>query len=208
MTTSATATATPLFATLLDAVTPLFKAGGLAAAQQAIDAYRPTAADQLISICQIIGFAMSSLDSLGLSVPATLSASMKMKLRGNANALARISGNATKILESQRRHAEFSAEPDIPEPSIPAPEPSPPPQPPTAAENQRDRSWAGAMNDVAAELTAELTNLPAAQRHLQHRRITALQQTASTLNSGKAPPLRARLLGSAALLNVPKPPRT
>ena len=64
------------------------------------------------------------------------------------------------------------------------------------------------MTDVAAELTAELPGLSAAQRHLQHRRISALKQTASALNSGKAPPLRARLLSTASLLTSKPPPRT
>ena len=222
MTISASATANPLLATLLDAVAKLMGAGGLAGAQQAFAAYHASAGDQLISIAQIVGFAMVSLDSLGLSMSETLPEPMKLKLRSNANGLARTAVNATKILETQRQTAEFNAEhpeaepreaePDMLHQNTPPPDREPSPKPPAAgpasAEQQRDRSWANAMTDVAAELTAELPGLSAAQRHLQHRRISALKQTASALNSGKAPPLRARLLSTASLLTSKPPPRT
>ncbi len=55
------------------------------------------------------------------------------------------------------------------------------------------------MTDVALKYTAELAGLPPAQRPAQRARIDALSAIANTLRQGKAPPLKARLLGSTSL---------
>ncbi len=85
------------------------------AAQQAIEAYAEAGRNQLLTITQIVAFALTALDNLRLSMPAELSLSMKLKLRGNANALNRSSQQATATLDQQRR--------DTPAPTT---EPTPP----------------------------------------------------------------------------------
>ena len=64
------------------------------AAGQAIAACRAQGQENLVSIAQIVGFALTALDNLRLSMPEDLSLSMKLKLRGNANALGRSSQRA------------------------------------------------------------------------------------------------------------------
>jgi len=101
--------ADPLLAVLLTLLTPLLTAGSAAdagrAAEQAVAAYRAGGQDQLVSIAQIIGFAVTSLDTLRLSMDADLSVPMKLRLRGNAAALSRSSHLATATLDNQRHEA-------------------------------------------------------------------------------------------------------
>jgi hypothetical protein len=52
--------------------------------------------DRLIGIAQAVASALTSAGNLRLSLPAGLSLSMKLKLRGNANALQRSSQRATR----------------------------------------------------------------------------------------------------------------
>ena len=167
----------PLQAFILTLLTPILPE---AAARQAIAAYKSTGPDQLITIAQIVGFAVTALDNLRLSMPEDLSLSMKLRLRGNANALTRTSQRATAALDTQRRD----------------PEPAPPAEPQN--DRQRDLSWASAMTDVAAEFAAELPNLPPEQRAAHQSRINALSRTATALKRGDIP-LKSRLLGSTAL---------
>ena len=128
---------------------------------------------------------------------------MKLKLRGNANALTRSAHRAAATTEPQ---------PD------PTPEPDPTEilatlksaktlvnqaEPPTKPDRQADLAWAAAMTDVAAEYQAELPSLPPAERRLHLARIAALSKTATTLTKGEAPSLKARLLNTTALPNTP-----
>jgi hypothetical protein len=172
---------------LLAVLTPFLTAAGIPdpdlarqAATETINAYKANSQDQLVTTAQIVAFAFASLENLRLSAPDDLSLSMKLKLRGNANALNRVSQNAAAALERQRR----------------TPEPAPAAPPETA---KTDLAWAAAMTDVAAEITAELPNLPPAERRTRLAHIGALSETARLLGSGNAPPLKARLLASTSL---------
>ena len=137
---------------------------------------------------------------------------MKLKLRGNANALTRSSQLAVTTLDAQRRdamprhetneapqqdqvlasldtvRAELRQTPKQPEPATA--------EPPN--DLQRDRAWANAMTNVAAEYSAELEQLPPHQRQTHLIRIGALTQAARALNRGTVP-LKSRLLGSTSL---------
>jgi hypothetical protein len=73
------------------------------AAAETIAAYKAAGQDQLVTIAQLVAFALASLDNLRLSMPPDLSLSMKLKLRGTANALNRASQHATATLDRQRR---------------------------------------------------------------------------------------------------------
>ncbi len=72
------------------------------AAQEAIDAYRPHGTHELVTIGQIVAFAVTALDTLRLSMPRDVSLSMKLRLRGNANGLNRSSRDCTRLLETAR----------------------------------------------------------------------------------------------------------
>jgi hypothetical protein len=186
---------------IITLLTPFLIAGGLTdpalarqTAQETIAAYKVAAPDQLLSVAQIVTFALAAIDNLRLSLPETLSLSMKLKLRGNANALNRAAQKAAAALEAQRRDAPaMLPAPEVKKPQTPAGASTP------AATQSQDLAWAAAMTNVAGEFTAELANLPPIQRPIQLARIGALSDTARTLGSGKAPPLKARLLGSTAM---------
>jgi hypothetical protein len=218
----------PLLAFILTVLTPLLQTNSAeqagAAARQAIAAYQATAADQLVSIAQVIGFALVSLDNLRLSMPAAMSVAMKLKLRGNANALSRSAQRATATLECQRRDAAYPFQPIPPDPAPSEPEPASAPTgqspqilaslaaarlelqqaqaAPASNDRRIDLSWANAMADVATEFTTALPHLLPAERSNQLRRIGALAQTARALTRGEVP-LRSRLLGSSAMRQAP-----
>ncbi len=98
----------PLMAFLLAALSPLMAASladlhlARLAAQEAIAAYKIRGQDELVTVAQIVGFALTALDNLRLSMPAELSLSMKLKLRGNAGALNRAARDSTRMLEKGR----------------------------------------------------------------------------------------------------------
>jgi len=75
MTEPAAETTDPLLAFILSCLTPLLATSSLAdaanAARQAIAAYNATAADQLLTIAQVVGFAIAALDNLRLSASLT-----------------------------------------------------------------------------------------------------------------------------------------
>ena len=73
------------------------------AAEETIAAYKAAGQDQLVTIAQLVTFALTALDNLRLSMPPDLSLSMKLKLRGNANTLNRAAQHATATLDRQRR---------------------------------------------------------------------------------------------------------
>ena len=83
------------------------------------------------------------------------------------------------------------------QPAAPRPPASPTPSPTTQArapmsEQQRKTAWAGAMADVAAEMSAGLAGLPPAERAAELERIEALTQTIDALSSGGASPIAMR----------------
>ncbi|MDB5400232.1 MAG: hypothetical protein JWQ55_2250, partial [Rhodopila sp.] len=84
-------TPSPLMEFILTLLTPFLMTGGITdihlarlAANEAIAAYTGETPTQLITIGQILAFALTALDNLRLSLPPDLSLSMKLKLRGNA----------------------------------------------------------------------------------------------------------------------------
>jgi hypothetical protein len=185
------------------------------ATAETIAAYKVTGQDQLVTIAQIIAFALTSLDNLRLSLPPDLSLSMKLKLRGNASALNRASQQATATLETRRRETP-APEPDLDPAEILAAletakavvqqaqaatqaQTATPATRQNIPDRQTDAAWAAAMTGVAAEYTAELPNLTPAERGVQLARIAALSKIATSLGNGTAPPLKARLLGSTTM---------
>jgi hypothetical protein len=97
---------------LLASLAPLLMVGGIAdfpsarrAARQAIDAYNASSQVELVTIAQTLGFALTALDDLRLSLAANLPLTMKLRLRGNAIALGRSSRHSSETLEKSRRTA-------------------------------------------------------------------------------------------------------
>jgi hypothetical protein len=75
------------------------------AAAQIIAAYQPAGSNQLINVAQVVAFAVTAIDNLRLSLPPDLSLSMKLKLRGNANALNRSARDNPHRLDAHRPNA-------------------------------------------------------------------------------------------------------
>ena len=190
---------------LLALLSPLLTAGSLTdirlarlAAQEAIAAYKAQGQHELVTIAQILAFALTALDNLRLSMPPELSLSMKLKLRGNANALNRAARDNTQTLEKARRAtqpmeaslAEQSAMAGWEQPPTP---PNPetdnqPPAPeaaPTATQHQNRLHWANAMKTAAARLQASTATAPPARRKANLMWIEALTGVASDLSQGK-----------------------
>ncbi|MDB5399230.1 MAG: hypothetical protein JWQ55_1248 [Rhodopila sp.] len=205
----------PLLAFILTILTPLLLTSSLTeatrAAHQMIAAYKAAGEDQLINIAQIAGFALTSLDNLRLSAAPDLSLSMKLKLRGNANALNR----------SSQRSTTTAAEPQLPKTAAPddtaaeaealaaleqariaikRPNPITPitPQPTYQSDQSRETIWANAMTEVAAESARNLAKLPPSQRRAEIIRIGALSEAASHLTRTSASN-RSTLLTTTAL---------
>jgi hypothetical protein len=194
---------------LLAVLTPFLTAGGILdpdlARQAALETIAACQADgerQLLTIGQIVAFALAALENLRLSAPPDLSLSMKLKLRGNANALNRAS---QKTAATQR-------------PNPPADTPDQDPTEvaaslesaqtiitqaraarPATQDRKTDLRWGQAMTDIAAEYTAELPALPPDQRRNNLIRIATLSKIATALGRGDAPPLRSRLLTGTAM---------
>ena len=191
-----------LLAFALSVIVPLLMAGGIGdaeaarcAAMETIAAYRANGRDQLVSIAQLVGFALVSLDSLRLSVPAELSLPMKLKLRGNANALNRSAQRHTATLEKQRQDAVAADDTAVRTKAPASPKPAqniapqdaaqPPaaskPEPEPCSDQERKHLWANAMTDVAAECSRNLHKLPPEQRQAEIVRIGAVNETARRL---------------------------
>ena len=187
----------------LTLIVPLLASGGIGdpafARSTAIDtiaAYKAAGRDQLVSVMQLIGFAMVSLDSLRLSLPAELSLAMKLKLRGNANALNRSAQRNAATLAQQQREADRPPPEDdtvataaalaslgqaramVTAPEIPPPAKT---QPQGSDDQERRRLWANAMTDVAAECSRNLNKLPPGERRAEIIRIGALSATVQQL---------------------------
>ncbi len=114
-----------LMAPLLALIAPLLRVDGLGdiaparhAARRTLAAYRAEHPDDLIAAARIVGFALVALDSLRLSVQADLSPTIKLRLRGNANALNRASRGAGRALQRSKRAVPGSKRGD---PGHPAP---------------------------------------------------------------------------------------
>jgi hypothetical protein len=192
---------------------PLLTAGSITdvhfarlAAREAIDAYKARGQNELVTIAQIVAFALAALDTLRLSMPAELSLAMKLKLRGNANALNRAARDNTQTLERTRRtslplqaslaeqaaiagwevDAAFGDTPEI-QPEVTQAAPASAPIAATSAQHQNQLHWAGAMKAVAARLQASVAIVAPAQRKANALWIEALTGVASDLTMGKGP---------------------
>jgi hypothetical protein len=190
---------------ILALLTPFLMTGGApeALARQAASetiAGR-TAPETLLAVAQSTAFALTAIDTLRLSLPPDLSLSMKLRLRGNANALNRSSQRSQPPAETTPVGDPVPAPAEDPTATIAALE--------TAktlvkqAKPGADAAWAEAMTDVAAEYQAALPSLSPADQQTHLARIGALSKIAATLSKGEAPSLKARLLGSTA---IPIPP--
>ena len=178
------------------------------AAREALGAHRtsahPTSAQgELVTIAQIVGFALAALDTLRLSMPEALSLSMKLKLRGNANALNRSARDCTHILHKARPDPATPApDPAIQTTPTPTPIPKPAPQPLTGGE------WGNAMKTVAARLLSDSAIVSPAQRQTDALWIEALTGVAGELARAKnhtdSPAMgRAGLLRSTVMASDP-----
>jgi len=175
---------------VLGCITPLLIAGGItdpqaarAAAQQAIEAHAGTP----LHAGQAVAFALASLDSLRLSAPDTVPIPMKLKLRGNANAL-----NQTATRHATATPAEPAAT-AVPDPSAEATAIEAltatesllsATQTPTNSNRKHELAWANAMLQVAAEQKAGLAKLPPHHRQQEIRRIATLSAAAKQIISG------------------------
>jgi hypothetical protein len=148
------------------------------AAEQAIAQYQPGTQGELVTISQIVAFALSAIDNLRLSMPDEVSLTMKLRLRGNANALNRASLQAVQALDKARA----GADPIWAEPCETAP--IEPPEPVAAtppSEQQNSHHWANAMTTVAAELQARAAQVPPAQRKSDELWVEVLASVAGEL---------------------------
>ena len=120
-----------LLAPLLMGDPPADPARARRAAEQAIAQYQAGTPGELVTIGQIVAFGLTAIDNLRLSMPGTVAMAMKLRLRGNANALNRASLNAAAALQSARAAAEpVWAEETQTEPvELPHPAPTPPLKP-------------------------------------------------------------------------------
>ena len=102
-----------LFHLIVTLLTPLFLTGTGAnldiprarlAAIAALDGYKALTIPELISVAQIIGFGMSALGSLAVSMMDDLSTAILLQLRVNATALSRSEASHQKTLDRLRHH--------------------------------------------------------------------------------------------------------
>jgi hypothetical protein len=188
---------------LLGVLAPLLMAGSITdiqvarlATRQAIDAYTAHGQDQLITVAQIVGFALTALDDLRLSMQPDLSLSMKLRLRGNANALGRAALRNTEALQKSRPPV---AEPkdSRTEPAAPAPSQRPEASPPEPDEQQNRLRWAAGMTAVAADLRARPGQAASDQHRSDQLWAEVLTDLAGELRGhGKAGLLRSTSLAT------------
>jgi hypothetical protein len=174
---------------LPDLLAPLLMAGSVSdpararrAAEQAIGQYQAEyqagPRGELLTISQIVAFALTAIDNLRLSMPDTVSMTMKLRLRGNANALNRASLRAVEALDIARAAAE-PLWPEIPD-HIEAQAPEPVAATlPTEVRNRHQ--WADAMATVAGELRTRSARLPHARRGADQIWIDVLASVAGDL---------------------------
>ena len=177
------------------------------AAMETLEAYRATGPRSLITATKIIAFELAALWSLSQSMSDEISLSMTLRLRGNANSMDRAAERNRQTLEQDCRIAESadlpseaaleeavanaqtmvreanariraSQRPQAPVAAAPAPNLAPMP------EDQRRAAWAGAMAQVAGELTADMGNLSPKERAAEMMRVEALTEAAAALVSG------------------------
>ncbi|MDR3529974.1 MAG: hypothetical protein P4L90_05385 [Rhodopila sp.] len=208
---------------ILGLLAPLLMAGSITdmhlarlAAQEAVAAYKARGQGELMTIGQILAFALTALDNLRLSMAPDLSLSMKLKLRGNANALNRAARDNSETLERARREtsplepslaeqaamaiwdetetepAETSGPAEIPAPeheaeATPAVQPVTMPDAPASTDQQNRLHWSRAMRTEAARLQAGTEHVPPAQRKANLLWVDVLTGVANDLTQGRCP---------------------
>jgi hypothetical protein len=180
------------------------------AAMEALEAYRATGPRSLITATKVIAFDLAALWSLSQSMSDEISLPLALRLRGNAGSMDRAAQRNQQVLDQDCRIAESA---DLPseaaleaavveaqrmvqeantrikaaqQPKVPAPVPAPVPasSPAPMSEDRRRAAWAGAMAQVAGEMTADMGNLSPKERAAEMMRVEALTQTAAALVSG------------------------
>jgi hypothetical protein len=195
--TEASPLTTYLLATITALMLPTLAEPDLArrAAREAIDAYQPRGRWEDINITQILAFALTTLDTLRLSMADTVSTAMKLKLRGNANGLNRSARDNTHILEQARRTAPAAAVTAGARPGptaeIRAPEP------------RRHADWETAMKTVAARLRAAAATASPARQEVNALWAESLTTVAHEIAAGQHRPAtgKAGLLRTTLMAN-------
>ena len=158
------------------------------AAIETVNAYRAQTQADLIAIAQIVAFGLAALASLSLSMSDNISLPMILRLRANANACNRAAEQNRRAL--QTRPAETPIAP--PQPSVPVDttpvQPPSPPKPAATEDRHYQAMWAAAAGAVAAEYTADLANLPPADRPAAAMRAAMLNSCANDLLIGQPIP--------------------
>jgi hypothetical protein len=147
MTDPATTPPSLLMEFILACLAPLLVVGSITdltlarqAAAEAIATYKARAEDELLTIAQAAGFAIAALDNLRLSAAKDLSVSLKLKLRGNAAALNRVSQANKAALKLLRR--------ENPEPAV--------------NDEKREEEALQALEEAEAAVAQAQANLPQA----------------------------------------------
>jgi hypothetical protein len=183
-------------------LTPMFLAatGGniphaRAAAIQAVNAYRAETHGDLLTVAQIIAFGLAALGSLSLAMADDLPIALTLRLRGNAVSANRAAEQCRRALAESPSYDPTPEPNEDPFPIEPILSPPPARQPPTpqppaaqvpAAQPKPTQltptyTWADAMADVAAEITAGIPHLPKSERRAASIRVNALNSAASNL---------------------------
>ena len=193
-----------ILAALSSMLAPTLADLGLArlAAREAIDAHRARGQHELLTIGQIVGFAVAALDTLRLSMPEDVSMAMKLRLRGNANGLNRSSCSCTRLLERDRvckrvggaeirylpvvagenlstRHFDTDSESGVDGAPAPARVMEKADAPDRMGLTGMD--WADAMQSVAVTLQAEAVSVSPEQRKIDAMWIEALNGVGAEL---------------------------
>jgi hypothetical protein len=183
-------------------------------AAHALDSFRAMTHGELITSALIIAFSLSAMSSLSLSMQGGLPIPLILRLRGNAQSASRAADQNRRVLQQNRRaapQAEAVFDPQEPELSAkeaqviaavaatrervsaaqtqpPAPPPSAPPAQHPHSQNPHSQAWASAFMDVAAEIAAEIPNLPRSERRAAVIRAEALHTSADAILSGNLEP--------------------
>jgi hypothetical protein len=112
----------------------------------------------------------------------------------NEAALEQAVANARQMVQEANARINAGQQPQAPSAPAAAAAPAPAPAPAAPAapasavapmpEDRRRAAWAGAMAQVAGELTADMANLSPKERAAERMRVEALAQTAAALVSG------------------------
>jgi hypothetical protein len=185
------------------------------AAAQTLNEHRIATRLSLFTVAKMIAFDIATLSSLSQSMYEDVSISLALRLRGNANSLDRSAernrraweqssrtaapeetgdsiesaiAEAQRMVQEAKDRIQAAAPPRETQPEAAPATPAPPSAATPSSAQQRQAAWANAMTRVAEEFTADLKDLPPAERWKEMARIEALSIAAADLASGAAPP--------------------